>query len=689
MSDTTLIRLARTVSAISLALIIFGTGVVVALGGVRVWVETQMAFFSFFEGLLAVVVWLAILSQPRNAAVWSLLAGSFFGGVYYALISGAASVVADPAVIPGIPINLLVPAQLPEPAAWMLVIAGGSIVSLYFPLTVGLLWFPDGRAPTPGWRWVSIFSLASIIGFALALGWGLRPSNTGVAEDSVAVDVAFLACTVAVGLALASLIVRYVRGSAQVRQQIKWVVWGASVLVPAVLLAGTLAGTDLEAFTVVPLLVAGVVFFGSYAIAITRYRLYNIDIVISRTVTYGVLAVLLAAGYAVVVVGVGSLIGRGDEPDLWLSLGAIAGIAIVFEPVRLRLERRVNRMVYGQRATPHEVLSRLTTDLMESHESEDSMAELAQLLTEGTGASDAIVWLRVGEKLRPAAAVSDDRLDHISEIAATELPESDTTTSVVVRHGDEMLGVLTITKPRNEPATESDRRLLEDVAAGAGLMFRNQRLRAELADRARQVSLSRLRLIEAHDSARHRLERDLHDGAQQQVVALKVKLGLAHAVAEQEGFPELADAIDSLADDTQRAVDEMRALAHGIYPPLLEAQGIRAAISASMRSIPIPVEMDVEDFERFPRPIEQTAYFIVTELLGEAVSAGASLARLEMRAGGGIEIALEFDAPAEGWRSTTLSDRIEAVGGEIETAIAQQETRVEVRLPRRTLEPTG
>ncbi len=152
----------------------------------------------------------------------------------------------------------------------------------------------------------------------------------------------------------------------------------------------------------------------------------------------------------------------------------------------------------------------------------------------------------------------------------------------------EELGALSISKPHNDPVTPADRELLADVAAGAALVLRNMRLNRELEDRADEVRESRRRLIAAQDAERHRLERDLHDGAQQQVVALKVKLGIAKTWRSVKGRMRSPAESSPWPSETQDAVDSLRAVAHGIYPPLLESEGLEPALRAVERSSSLP-----------------------------------------------------------------------------------------------------
>ena len=206
-------------------------------------------------------------------------------------------------------------------------------------------------------------------------------------------------------------------------------------------------------------------------------------------------------------------------------------------------------------------------------------------MAEGTGAEHAVLWLRVGDFLHPGAATPKGAVSDLSgkHVSNGELPDLPGDVSVPISHQDELLGALTISKQRGEGVTNADEKVLADVAAGSGLLLRNIGLNAALAERADQLRVSRRRLVAAHDAERHRLERDLHDGAQQQVVALKVKLGIARTLAEREGVDDLAALASSLSGQVQQTVDAMREVAHGIYPPLLEAEGLESALRAVAR----------------------------------------------------------------------------------------------------------
>ena len=690
MTDQTRIHLGRTLAGTSVIASLISLGILVFVGESDIY-STGVVHMGLWAIGVGSLTWVTISSQARNGVIWTLAWAGLFAALN--IVGIAIFRLTAPSSIHRLPFEevlTLTPSDLPVASALGLNFYIWAWVPAFFlVLTLGLLLFPEGRPPSPRWRWVGWLGVASITVGVASTAWDYRPSATipfGAPVESATQAAALGLLLVAVVASISSLVVRYRSSSGATRHQIRWIAWAGAFLAVTMFLIlleqETTVAELSELFTLLLLAAAELVLILSFGVAITKYRLYDIDVVISKTVTYTVLAVLITGVYALVVVGVGSLLGRGDDPDLVLSIAAIALIAVAFEPVRLRVSRWANRLVYGTRATPHEVLSQLTTQLSESGNPDDALVNLARLVREGTGASEAAVWLRVGTRLRPEAAAPPEALSGLSDVTEDGLPRSELSTSVEVRHGDDLLGALSITKPRNEPPTPADEGLLEDVAAGAGLLLRNIRLNAELAERAQEVRASRRRLIAAHDAERHRLERDLHDGAQQQVVALKVKLGLAKSIAEQEGAHELALAVASLADETQNAVDQMRELAHGIYPPLLEAEGLDAAMRAALRSAGIPVLLELVHVDRYSRQVEETAYFCVTEMIGEAVMAGATEAGVLIQGeSDGLTFKITYDSTVHSLNASTLADRIDAAEGTLNSDSASEGTTVTVRLP--------
>jgi len=315
---------------------------------------------------------------------------------------------------------------------------------------------------------------------------------------------------------------------------------------------------------------------------------------------------------------------------------------------------------------------------------------MTRILGEGTRASRAEAWLRVGEELRRAAAWpgrGGSPLDRVP-IFADDLPDlPDVGRVVPVRHQGELLGALTVTKPASEPLTPIEDKLLSDLAAQAGLVLRNARLTAELRERLQQITVqaeelrraagelraSRQRLVRAQDEERRRLERNLHDGAQQQLVALAVKQRLVESLIARD--PERArQMLSELQTDTAEALDNLRELARGIYPPLLADQGLAEALRSQARKSAIPVAIEAEAVGRFSQETEAAVYFCVLEALQNVAKySQASSVAVRLEAGNGL---LSFTVSDDGRgfdRTNTkpgsglpnMADRVAALGGSL------------------------
>jgi signal transduction histidine kinase len=432
-------------------------------------------------------------------------------------------------------------------------------------------------------------------------------------------------------------------------------------------------------------------------IAMFKYRLYDIDVVINKTVVVAVLAAFVTAVYLAVVVGIGTVIGTAGEPNVPLSIAATAIVALAFQPLRERARRLADRVVYGKRATPYEVLSEFSERVAGSYSTEDVLPRMARILGEGTGATRTEVWLRVGKDLHLAASWPEEaELEKtpllIPEEELPEFPDSDR--AFPVRHQSELLGALTLAKPPSEPVTPAEEKLLSDLASQAGLMLRNVRLTAELQARLEELHASRQRLVSAQDQERRRLERDLHDGAQQQLVALAVKQRLAEGLVRQD--PDKA--VQILADlqaETAEALENLRDLSRGIYPPLLADRGLQAALEAQARKVPVPVTVEAEGLGRYPQEAEAAVYFCCLEALQNVAKyAGASKAKVRLiDEDGWLTFIAEDDGAGFDAAETPLgtglqgmADRLEALGGALDVSSRPREgTILTGRIPARTL----
>jgi len=246
-------------------------------------------------------------------------------------------------------------------------------------------------------------------------------------------------------------------------------------------------------------------------------------------------------------------------------------------------------------------------------------------------------------------------------------------TVVAVRHQDELLGALAVTKPPNEPLSAAEGKLIDDLAAQAGLMLRNVRLTEDLRARLEDLRASRQRLVAAQDEERRRIERNIHDGAQQQLVALAVKLNLTRSLIGRDD-DKAQSLVDQMKAEANDALGDLRDLARGIYPPLLADQGLGAALLAQARKATIPVEVAANGLERYPQEAEAAVYFCCLEALQNVAKySHATHATVRLTSDNGdlrFEVTDDgrgFDASAPSYGSGLrgMADRLEALGGSL------------------------
>ena len=572
-------------------------------------------------------------------------------------------------------------------------------ISFVFPtgaLALLLLLFPDGHLPSRRWRPVAVIAviltiLIVLAGaftpgqlqtetiFAKAVNPVGAPSGTVLVTIFDVIGLAWLLGLVVLVVVAAAPFVRFRRSAGDERLQLKWIataVIASGVGAVALTLAVTLVPGFPQVSDLVIALGFGCAVPAAAGIAIFKYRLYDIDLVISRALVYGSLAVFITAVYVGIAVGFGALIGGGGKPNLALSILATAIVAVGFQPARERLQRVANRLVYGKRATPYEVLSQFSERVAESYAMDDVMPRMARVLAEGTGAQRADVWLRHGNVWReaavwPAAAEAAEVVPAIDGL----LPTIEGMSRLVeVRHQGTLLGALGVTKRSGEALTPVEENLLVDLAGQAGLVLRNVGLTSDLQARLEDLRASRQRLVSAQDQERRRLERNLHDGAQQHLVAIKVKLGLAEMLLGKD--PARAQQIlDQLKSDADEALETLRDLARGIYPPLLADRGLLVALESQARKATVPVSVEAEAIGRYAQDIEAAAYFCVLEALQNVQKyAQASQVTVRLRGeedritfavtddGGGFDIA----SMKRGAGLTNMADRLDALGGELQ-----------------------
>jgi signal transduction histidine kinase len=578
-----------------------------------------------------------------------------------------------------------------------------------------ILLFPTGDVPGPRWRplpWLFAAGIGTyLVGTALDPG-PLDPEETGVpgvlmnpagVEALGAVTPVLVAVGTALGLlcippALAGLLVRFRRSTGEERQQIRWLAYLVATIVALVLVQIGVSAVPGESSVtslltdVLFLLTFGLLGLGvpiTVAVAVLRYRLYDLDLVVKKTVVFVVLVVLLMAFSLGLLLALSSPI-TDIAPDETQAVG-ITGLLVGLSAWPLwRVARRIaDRIVYGGRATPYEILSEFSGRVGETYSTEDVLPRMAQLLSEATGATLAHVWLRVGTEFRAAVSWPDLERRPLPVASSGDALPPLAGDAVEVRHQGELLGALSVEMPASDPMRPSKERIVRDLAAQAGLVLRNVRLIEELRE-------SRRRIVAAQDDRAKKLERNIHDGAQQQLVALTVKARLAGMLAAKDPA-KTASMLTEIHEELTDALEDLRDLARGIYPPLLADQGLAAALTAQARKSPVPVAIDVDGTGRYPADIEATVYFSVLEALqnvakyAEATSATVRLSAndRELRFSV-IDDGRGFDATsvAHGTGLQGIADRLSAASGELTvTSAPGQGTTVTGHVPVEEVRP--
>ncbi len=524
------------------------------------------------------------------------------------------------------------------------------------PLGVLLfLWFPDGHLTRRGWQAVA---WASVIGTAVALpGWAMDPA---IGEEFIggrnpyAVDGAPIDLLLGIGMplflgalvvAIVPLVQRYRRSSGVERLQLRWFAFAsmsAAVVLPTVALLWSVvpALRPLTALALTSIPIAA-------GIAILRYRLYDIDLVISRTLAYTALTVLLAGTYTVAVVVLGAAVGRSSA---WATAGATLAVAAAFGPLRRRLQDAVDRRFNRARFDALRQMSLFLDDLRAGRAAPE---DVERVLRDALGVENLQVRL-----VLPGSTMAVD----LSGTPVADDP-GDGRSRWAIRRAGTILGTVV------GPADLAQRGSLVPKLLDAGaLAVEVARLRVELRRQLGEVEASRTRIVAAADHERHRIERDLHDGAQQRLVSIGLALRHAQHALGTAVDPDVSRTLDDAVAEITVAIDELRQLAGGLRPAQLDA-GLGPALRDLARRAPLPVEVDAAS-DRFPTDIETAAYFCACEGLTNAVK-HAHATRIQLTARRDhdrLVVTVDDDgvggaAARNGSGLTGLTDRVAAHGG--------------------------
>ena len=471
------------------------------------------------------------------------------------------------------------------------------------------------------------------------------------------------------------LYLRYRRSPSEDRRRIRWLLAGAvcalvSMSALWVIASSAPAGFLVAASVDVLWTLTAVSLLGSLTVALSQDGLLGIDRSSRRSMVYRALWLLIAVGYVAAAAALGLLAGQHLPVEVAVLL--VAAAALLFQPAQRRLERLADRWVFGARLDGYEVLTRFGAMLETSPRPADLLPRLAAAIRDGLG----LQWARVRLDLTtaggslPTAGAAGLEPDDVREPALI----------VPLIHAGTVLGRIECGPRRDGPLLDEDRRLLANLAGQAATAASNLHLTAELSDRldlirqqATELTASRARVAQTQDAERQRIQRDLHDGVQQDLVALTAKLALARERLRR-GDPRADESLAELQRDMSELIGQLRDFAHAIHPPVLADQGLLEAIEAQAARLPLEVVIEADPAlrgVRFPPQVETATWYVLSEALTNAVKHAQARRVLVALAQPDGQLAVEirddgcgFDqATVRGLGLASLADRIAIVNG--------------------------
>jgi signal transduction histidine kinase len=560
-----------------------------------------------------------------------------------------------------------------------------------------LLAIPSGALASPAHRRLTVagYAVGAVVGLAL---WTERPS--------LLIWPIVLEAVAAAGVGLVGSHARYVRAGGVDRQRMQWVGIAATIAAEVILLAvvmRVLLGWPSHVVTVSALGTLPVPI--ALALGSSRQFAGSVGGLLAHVISLAGLTGVVSAVYFAIVLGLGRVPHNEERTLLLLSMVAAGVAALLYVPARDWLSRFANRVVYGEREAPDRALRAFGSRLSRAIPLDELLLQLTESLRKALSLSTAEVWTGSDGVLERSASDPERGPARLS-VGETEMPvvaqagisgnawiavwlpsllagrEDRQLRVAPILHSGQLLGLIVAERaPDDEPFVEDEEQLLTELAREFGLALHNVQLDSalqasldELRRQADELRASRARIVAATDAERRRIERDLHDGAQQHLVALAVNLNVVRQLNESD--PAQANQrLEELRDDLREAIQELRDFAHGIYPPLLMDSGLGGALTAAAARSPVPTRVDAEDLGRYPQEIESAVYFCCLEALQNAgkYAGGGARATIRLRqleSGLVFEVAddgVGFDMNGRGVGAgfTNMEDRLGAIGGSL------------------------
>jgi signal transduction histidine kinase len=645
----------------------------VPLWSYQVMVDEGFPLVTIGSVLGAAVGALIIGRYPRNPVGWLFAAGQL-GNQVGQLASALIFHLSATGRRDAIPDALLVGAQL-----------FNAVYTMTFLALIYLL-APDGRVPNRRWRFTPLVPIGALLleyGVVLAI----PPSDYLLGESAefswVTIAVALLGNAgigVAIALGAAAVWSRLRSATGEARAQLLWLAASGAALTGGFLLALVSQFLLVTApwYLIVPWYLSYIFVSISVGIAILRYRLYDIDIILSRAILLATLGVFVTVGYIGIVVGIGSLLsalGAAGTGLFWPSLVATALVAAAFQPLRRRMLRWIDRLVYGERAAPYEALADLSRELADRPTPDALPALVAETAGRAVGAVRAVATVGATSAplitqpwVRPGAAGSGSRFQ-VHEVPVTD-------------QGDQV-GGLSVELPAGRGLRPFEQSLLIDIGRQAGVAFRGALLEAEVAQRIRQIETfsaeladSRRRLLRAENEARERFAADIDHRV------LPLQTDTRHSLAGVRGVAGLTDRLPGAIAAVEAALEELRAVVRGVFPALLERRGlVPALISELGRSAGVTLELGGLPDDRLDRDVEAAAYLCCVEVAPRDRPCVVRLAVLQATLTIDV-VADDASGPAgspDRWQH--VHDRLAALDGTLSVTVSEGKSIVLARIP--------